>query len=76
MQTDAFLSAYKHVISMERLVQEVRGLQTPSLYYELKHYAINRNTRWEAFVGGMTELSVLDRIEWCEVFLADLQLLH
>lgn len=76
MQKDEYLSAYKHVISMERLVQEVRDLQTPSLYYEIKHYAINTNTRWEPYVERMTELSVMTRIEWCEAFLADLLLLH
>lgn len=36
MQKDEYLFAYKHVISMERLVQEVRGLQTPDLYYEIR----------------------------------------
>lgn len=76
MQKDEYLLAYKHVISMERLVQEVRGLQTPDLYYELKHYAINKNTRWEAYAERMTELSVISRVEWCETFLEDLLLLH
>ena len=76
MQKDEYLLAYKHVVSMERLVGEVKGLQTPDMYYELKHYAINKNTRWEAYVERMTELSVVTRVEWCETFLEDLLLLH
>lgn len=76
MQKDEYMSAYRHVISMERLVREVRGVQTPSLYHEIKHFGINKNTRWEAFVERMTALTVVERIEWCEVFLEDLQLLH
>ena len=75
-QQDSFVFAFRHVLSMERLVQEVRGLQTPDVYSSLKHYAINKHTQWEAVVNRMEELSVLDRIEWCEVFLKDLLLLH
>lgn len=75
-QQDNFVFAFRHVLSMERLVQEVRGLQTPDMYNCLKHYAINKHTQWEAYVNPMEELSVLDRIEWCEVFLKDLLLLH
>lgn len=76
MQQDKIVSAFRHVISMERLVKEVGGLQTPDLYASLKHYAINRTAQWEVVVGGMTELSVVDQIQWCEVFLEDLLLLH
>lgn len=76
MQTDSYLSAYRHVISMERLVQEVKDLHTPDAYYEIKHFAINKGTQWTAFVDRMTELTVMERIEWCETFLQDLVLLH
>lgn len=76
MQPENHILSYRHVISMERLVQEVRGMRTPDLYYELKHYAINRFTRWDAFVERMSELTVIDRIQWCEAFLEDLLQLH
>lgn len=76
MQQDGYLLAYKHILSMERLVGEVRGLQTPDTWYEIKHYAINKNTRWETYAERMTELSVTNRIQWCETFLEDLLLLH
>ena len=76
MPGDPHLQAYKHVLSMERLVREVRGLQTPDAWYEIKRYAINKNTGWDAYVAGLSELSVFDRILWCESFLEDLLLLH
>ena len=76
MPADAHLQSYRHVISMERLVREVRGVRTPDPYYELKRLAINKNTGWESYVAGLTELSLFERIQWCETFLEDLLLLH
>lgn len=76
MQKDESLTSFRDVISMQRFVQEVRGLQTPAIYEKTKHYARNKDKRWEEFVGDMTEQSRMNHVQWCEVFSADLLLLR
>ena len=76
MQQDPEIAAFKHVISMERLVDSTRGLRTPCMYYEVKYFAMNRESDWRPVVSSMTATGVLGRIRWCEVFLGDLLVLR
>ncbi len=76
MQDNGAVQAFGHVLSLERLVKQTKGLRTPFMYYEIKHLAINKDNSWQPVVEIMTEMAVLDRIKWCEVFLGDLLVLQ
>ncbi len=76
MQGIEAVTAFKYVLSLERLVQSTQGLRTPSMYFELKNMAVNKDSDWQLAAEGLTEAAVLDRIKWCEVFLGDLLVLR
>ncbi len=76
MQGIEAVNAFKYVLSLERLVKQTSGLRTPSIYPEIKFFAVNKDSDWQPLVEGLTEAAVLDRIRWCEVFLGDLLVLR
>lgn len=73
---DVHLKAFEHLLSLERLVKDVKGLRTRMVYYETKHMALNRNTDWQPVIDCMTDSAVLARIQWCEVFLSDMVIIR
>ncbi len=70
------VSAHKHLLSLNRLVCSISGIQTSNCYHEIKGMARNRKTSWVGAFETMTDGWIKDRISRTQTFRSDLILIN